>query len=113
MFSEKKVRDPDEPLQYFGTEVEKIRATPAPPPRPEYSPYIVHVSLMAFLIYFCMLREENDIDDLLKRDLFDHFGEEASRLKKAYDYNIKHNLPTTEIVNRLRELGAPVPPTMR
>lgn len=113
MFSEKKVRDPDEPLQYFGTEVEKIRSTPAPPPRPEYSPYIVHVSLMVFLIYFCMLREENDIDDLLKRDLFDHFGEEASRLKKAYDYNIKHNLPTTEIVNRLRELGAPVPPTMR
>lgn len=103
----------DEPLKYFGSPAEKIRATPAPPPRPEYSPYIVHVSLAAFLIYFCILREENDIDDLLKRDLFDHFGEEASRLKKAYDYNIKHNLPTQEIVNRLREIGAPVPPGMR
>lgn len=68
---------------------------------------------MVFLIYFTVLREENDTDDLLKRDLYDHFGEEASRLKKAYDYNIKNNLPTTEIVNRLRDIGAPVPPSMR
>lgn len=100
-------------MKYFGTEVEKIRATPKPPPRPTYSPYIVNISLMAFLLYFCMLREENDTDELLKRDLFDHFGDEASRLKKAYDYNIKHNLPTSEILSRLREIGAPVPPGMR
>lgn len=110
---EKGVRQVDEPVKYFGTPVEKIRATPAHSERPKYSPHIVHVSLMVFLIYFTILREENDTDDLLKRDLYDHFGEEASRLKKAYDYNIKNNLPTTEIVNRLREIGAPVPPSMR
>lgn len=106
-------RNLDEPLKFFGGPAEKVRATPKPPPAPEYSPYIVSLSLAAFLTYFCILREENDIDDLLRRDLFDHFGEEASRLKKAYDYNIKHNLPTQEIVHRLREIGAPVPPSMR
>lgn len=100
-------------MLFFGTQAERVRATPELPVRPTYSPYIVHVSLAVFLIYFLYLREENDIDDLLKRDLYDHFGEEASRLKKAYDYNVKHNLPTAEIVNRLREIGAPVPPQMR
>lgn len=104
------MRDPDEPLKYFGSPAEKYRATPQAPDRPYYSPHIVYVSLIAFLVYFCILRESNDTDELLSRDLFDHWGEEASRLKKAYDYNIKHNLPTSEIVNRLRELGCPVPP---
>lgn len=97
-------------MEFFGTSAEKIRATPSAPVRPTYSPYIVQVSLIVFLIYFLCLREENDIDELLGRDLYDHFGEEASRLKKAYDYNIKNNLPTQEILNRLRDIGAPVPP---
>lgn len=98
------------PMEFFGSAAEKVRVTPVPPHRPKYSPWIVHFSLASFLIYFCILREENDVDELLKRDLYDHFGEEASRLKKAFDYNRKHNLPTQEIVNRLREIGAPVPP---
>lgn len=102
----------NEPIHFFGSPAERIRATPAAPIRPTYSPYIVHISLATFLIYFLYLREENDIDDLFRRDLYDHFGEEASRLKKAYDYNIKNNLPTHEIVSRLREIGAPVPPQM-
>lgn len=105
--------DLDEPYKYFGSSAEKIRATPEPPPRPTYSPIIINLSLVVFMTYFCILREENDTDEILGRDLFDHFGEEASRLKKAYDYNIKHNLPTHEIVSRLREIGAPVPPGMR
>lgn len=103
----------DEPFKYFGSQAEKIRATPEPPPHPEYSPYIVSISLMVFMTYFCILREENDLDEHLGRDLFDNFGDEASRLKKAYDYNIKHQLPTHEIVSRLREIGAPVPPNMK
>lgn len=105
--------DPNKPILFFGSGADKIRATPvAPQLRATYSPYIVNFSLAVFLIYFLYLREENDIDDLFKRDLYDHFGEEASRLKKAYDYNMKHNLPTSEIVNRLREIGAPAPPQM-
>lgn len=99
----------NEPLKYFGSNAEKIRATPEAP-NAEYTPFIVSASLAIFLIYFCILRESNDIDEKLGRDLYDHFGYEASRLKKTYDYNIKHQLPTQEIVDRLREIGAPVPP---
>lgn len=105
--------DPNKPIEFFGTKAEFVRATPEAPESPTFSPYIVHFSLATFLLYFLWLREENDIDDLLKRDLYDHFGEEASRLKKAYDYNVKNNLPTSEILNRLREIGAPVPPQNR
>lgn len=110
---EKGVRNVEEPTKYFGSANEKIRATPKLEERPTYSPHIVHVSLIVFLAYFLIFREENDTDELFKRDLYDHFGEEASRLKKAYDYNIKNNLPTREIVERLREIGAPVPPNRR
>lgn len=99
----------NEPLKYFGSNAEKIRATPVAP-NAEHTPLIVGVSMAVFMIYFCILRESNDIDELLGGDLYDHFGYEASRLKKTYDYNIKHQLPTQEIVDRLREIGAPVPP---
>lgn len=102
--------DPNKPILFFGSAAEQIRATPIAPERPYYTPYIVNISLMVFLIYFCILREENDIDEILGRDLYENFGDEAARLKKAYDYNIKNNLPTAEIVNRLREIGAPAPP---
>lgn len=101
----------NKPYPYFGTDAEKIRATPVPPHADApHKPLIVGISLAVFLIYFCILRESNDIDEQLGADLHDHFGYEASQLKKTYDYNIKHQLPTQEIVSRLREIGAPVPP---
>lgn len=96
--------------KYFGSEAEKIRAFPVNSVDDERKSYIVMASLAAFLIYFCILREPNELDEMLDRDIYDHFGPEASRLKKAYEYNIKHNLPTGEITNRLRQLGAPLPP---
>ncbi|XP_011497269.1 PREDICTED: uncharacterized protein LOC105361712 [Ceratosolen solmsi marchali] len=34
-----------------------------------YSPLIVSASLTIFLIYFCLLREENDIDEIIYRPL--------------------------------------------
>lgn len=100
----------DESYKYFGSEAEKIRAFPVNSVVDENKSYIVMASLAIFLIYFCILREANEFDELLERDIYDHFGPEASRLKKAYEYNIKHNLPTGEITNRLRQLGAPLPP---
>lgn len=102
--------DPSKPIPYFGSGAEQIRATPIAPEHPYYTPHIVNISVIIFLVYFCILREENDIDAILGRDLYENFGDEAARLKKAYDYNIKHNLPTAEIVNRLHEIGAPTPP---
>lgn len=32
---------------------------------PSYQPIVVMISLAAFLVYFCILREENDIDALM------------------------------------------------
>lgn len=108
---------PDKPIMYFGSEAENWRGaytrTGQETPQPKYSPIIIMSSLATFMIYFCILREPNDLDDNLSRDLLDHFGDEASRLGKAYQYNMKNNLPTTEIIERLRDIGAPVPPQAR
>jgi len=38
---------------------------------PWYQPAVVLVSTSVFLIYFCVLREENDIDDELSRSLYE------------------------------------------
>lgn len=38
---------------------------------PWYQPGVVWLSLVTFLIYFCILREENDIDLMLYNDLED------------------------------------------
>lgn len=100
----------NEPYKYFGSQAEKIRAFQEKTASDEYKSYIVSASLAVFMIYFCILREPNDVDEKLGLDLYDHWGPEVSRLKKAYDYNIKNNLPTGEITERMRALGAPVPP---
>ena len=34
-----------------------------------YTPFVVTLSLIVFLSYFCIFREENDIDELLYRPL--------------------------------------------
>lgn len=67
------------------------------------------------MVYFFILREENDVDERMKLGYYERQGYEIGQLKKAYDYNIKHNLPTTEIVQRLEELEVPVSfePSMR
>lgn len=45
---------------------------------PWYQPPIISLSLAVFLIYFCILREENDIDLILDQDL----GTRLSQLGK-------------------------------
>jgi hypothetical protein len=41
----------------------------APNERVWYTPFVVSTSIAVFLIYFCILREENDIDELIYRPL--------------------------------------------
>ncbi|XP_014489419.1 PREDICTED: uncharacterized protein LOC106752316 [Dinoponera quadriceps] len=48
---------------------------------PEYQPIIVVLSISTFLIYFCILREENDIDELLYVDL----DTSLKRIGKEYE----------------------------
>lgn len=106
--------DPNKPIPFFGTKAQ-LSAGPQEDyykPKHEYHPYIAMFSFACFMIYFCILREENETDNIFRKDFYDHFGNngEATELKNAYNYNIKHNLPVTEIVRRLRDIGAPVPP---
>lgn len=64
-------------------------------------------SLAVFLLYFCVFREENDVDQKLEGSLFDHVaGLEATQLQLAYKYNKEHGLPTEDLERRLIELVA-------
>lgn len=48
--------------------------------KPWYQGPIISLSLTVFLIYFCILREENDIDLMLDKDLGDHLTDFEKRL---------------------------------
>lgn len=39
------------------------------PPRPFYEDIIISLSFIAFMVYFCALREENDVDEQLDMPL--------------------------------------------
>ncbi|KYM98454.1 PREDICTED: uncharacterized protein LOC108777517 [Cyphomyrmex costatus] len=66
--------DLDKPIKYSTSKASTMRIEEYRDPDgdnvPWYQPYIVHMSLVSFLIYFCILREENDIDELLYTDLY-------------------------------------------
>lgn len=71
-----------------------------------FQPYVISGSLAAFLLYFCILREENDIDKRLQGNLFDQVpGLEEAQLTVNYKYNRENGLDTSEIEKRLLELG--------
>lgn len=59
------------------------------------------------MIYFCVLREENDIDHKLDRSLFDHVaGLEETQLQLSINYNKEHGLSTDALERRMAELEA-------
>lgn len=58
------------------------------------------------MIYFFILREENDIDQQLERSLFESVpGLEETQLILNYKYNLEHNLDNKAVVQRMKELG--------
>lgn len=58
-----------------------------------------------FLIYFCILREENDIDEKLEGSLYDHVeGLEETQLILSYNFNKEHGMPTEALEKRIAEL---------
>lgn len=60
----------DEPIKFSTSKAaEPIRK---PIPKPWYHEYVVGLGWAAFGIYFGILREENDIDIMLSRDLSYH-----------------------------------------
>ncbi|XP_050092896.1 uncharacterized protein LOC126575918 [Anopheles aquasalis] len=98
------------PLKYFGSQASRWTAqnSRSGPKRdiPWFQPYVVNFSVLFFLIYFCLLREENDIDQSLGRSLFEHVpGLEEKQLILSYHYNKENGLPTVDIEMRMTELG--------
>lgn len=105
--------DPDKPIPYFSSGLYKkdgfhreeldreIAATDGS------RQMIVIGSLVAFMLYFSVLREENEWDERLDRDTMAIFSEEAAELKKEYNYNLNHGLPTSHLVDRMGDAGIP------
>ena len=72
--------------------------------KPKYETDIVAVSLAAFLIYFCILREENDIDDLFTTEpkYYERVqGLERSHLESAIVNYTLEGRDTKELEERL------------
>lgn len=100
----------DEPIKYFGSKAAAWKAKDTRSGKAEemlwYQPYVVSGSVAAFLLYFCAIREENDIDKKLEGTLFEHIaGLEEVQLTMSYKHNLENNLDNSAIEIRLRELG--------
>lgn len=66
----------NKPLQYTTSPAHNWKAAhsrtgSAEDTRPWYEPHCVSVSLIIFMVYFFIIREENDIDLLLDKPLTD------------------------------------------
>ncbi|EFN69072.1 hypothetical protein EAG_02835, partial [Camponotus floridanus] len=65
----------DEPIKFSSSKAASMRINeyrqPSEYEEPWYQIYSIVFSLAAFLIYFCILREENDIDSILYTNLED------------------------------------------
>ncbi|XP_059613646.1 uncharacterized protein LOC132259862 [Phlebotomus argentipes] len=74
-----------------------------------YQPYVIVASLVVFMLYFCVIREENDIDLELQKSLYDRIeGLEETQLRISRTYNLENGLDVKDIDARLRELGAKI-----
>lgn len=74
-------------------------------PRLWYEPYVVSASLLIFLYYFLVLREESDIDDEFSKSLYSRIeGLEEQQLRLALEYNKEHGLSGKDLENRLKEI---------
>lgn len=70
-----------------------------------YEPYVIIFSIGIFLVYFCILREENDVDKELNRSLYSRIeGLEEYQLKLSLQYNLDNGLDTADITKRLAEI---------
>jgi hypothetical protein len=58
------------------------------------------------LIYFCILREENDVDEEMGKSLYERVpGLEHTQLIVNYKYNLQNNIDNKDIIARMKELG--------
>lgn len=75
--------------------------------RPWYEPVVVTLSTAVFLLYFCYLREESNVDEKFSMTLYDHIsGLEEKQLELSLQHNIETGQDTKAIRDRLAELRA-------
>lgn len=73
---------------------------------PWFQTYAVTGSVAIFLIYFCILREENDVDTELEKTLYERVpGLEQTQLVLVYKYNLENNNDNSDVIARMKELG--------
>ena len=101
----------DEPIQYSTSRAHNWKAVDSllgeerRSNAPWYQTYSVLASISVFLIYFCILREENDIDLELNKSLFDRVPElEETQIKVRMKYDKEHGKDTSALEARLQEL---------
>lgn len=74
---------------------------------PWYQPYSVLASVTVFMIYFCILREENEVDLEFNKTLYERIhGLEKEQLLQSYRYNKENGKSVEDIEKRLREIEA-------
>lgn len=117
MATDKKQETPDlnRPIKYVGSQAHAFQSklgrsgAGSFPDAPWYQMYSVVFSTAIFLIYFCVLREESDVDLELEKNLYDRVpGLEEAQLVLNYKFNIENNNDNSKIVARMNELGMSV-----
>lgn len=74
---------------------------------PKYQNASIFISLSCFCVYFFLLREENDYDQLLDTSLYDRIeGLEKASVLASIRYNEKNGLDTTDLKRKLDTLVA-------
>lgn len=105
--------DLDKPIQYSTSKAATWKAEQSFSGRekedisPWYQPIVVCLSLAVFLIYFAILREENDVDEKLGMSLYDRVdGLEEIQLNAAIKYYKENDKSynTAALEQRLAEI---------
>lgn len=101
----------DIPVKFSGSKADYDASTSfkaVPSGAPSYQPPCVLLSLAAFLVYFLILREENDIDGYLSNNVhiyMDPYGEVA-HLQQQLKRELKAGNDTTQTLERLTRVKA-------
>lgn len=76
----------NQPIKYSSSKAAAMRTTEYRDPYgdsvPWYQSYSVLASISVFLIYFCILREENDIDLMLDNELGDSLKQFDNKVER-------------------------------
>ncbi|XP_012534479.1 uncharacterized protein LOC105835581 [Monomorium pharaonis] len=76
----------DQPIKYSTSKAATMRVDEYRNPDgdniPWYQDYCMTISMAVFLIYFCILREENDLDEMLNTDLGDSLRRTQKEMEK-------------------------------